>query len=696
MKYLQQNLGNGKITLEKSNVPELKSGQLLIKTSKSLISTGTERMLLEFGKSNIFSKIKNNQDKINLLFDKIRTSGFFSTMEIVQDKLFKPIQIGYSNVGIVQKSLSKKFKKGDRVVSNGFHSEYVNVNENLCCKIPSEVKDENAVFSILGAIALNGIRKIKPQINENVVIYGFGLIGIIATKILRNTGANIIIVDIDEEKRKLAEELGHIFINPNTEDLEKKINIFTNKLGADSILICTYTISSEPLKNSSKIIRKLGTIILIGSCDLNISRKLMYEKEAIFQISKSYGPGRYDYSYEQKNMDYPAEHVRWTINRNLESILNLIKQKKLDFTDLINYKFDLESFDKAYKKVLEEKSLKAILLNYNSGKIDNIEINKIEKVNSTKLTNITKSLFCLGAGSQCKNILLPIFKRNKIFFEKIYSSKPSDTSQLKNKFGFNKICKNEDEIYTEKDGFVLVATPHNLHSEQILKAVKNKKNVFVEKPLAINTEQLISLEKEINNNQNLPLIFCNFNRRYSPLSKIINDSLNKNIPKRILIDVNSSSYGDGTSWISDEEVSGGPIIGESCHFIDLAKYFVNRPISSYDIKCNKISEDFTIFLEFDDSSTAIINYIFGGTKKYPKENIRIFSGGTVSIIDDFIKINQFGMSKLSKKLLLGQDKGHENSIKTFVELLENKKNNIDQLLDNIDTTKIALKLKENC
>ena len=696
MKYLQQNLGNGKISLEKSTVPELKSGQLLIKTSKSLISTGTERMLLEFGKSNIFSKIKNNQDKINLLFDKIKTSGFFSTMEIVQDKLFKPIQIGYSNVGVVQKSLSKNFKKGDRVVSNGFHSEYINVNENLCCKIPNEVKDENAVFSILGSIALNGIRKIKPQINENIVIYGFGLIGIIATKILRNTGANIIIVDIDEEKRKLAEELGHIFINPNNEDLEQKINIFTNKLGADSILICTYTISAEPLKNSSKIIRKLGTIILIGSCDLNISRKLMYEKEAIFQISKSYGPGRYDYSYEQKNMDYPAEHVRWTINRNLESILNLIKRKKLDFTDLINYQFDLESFDKAYKKVLEEKSLKAILLNYNSSKLDNEESYEIKIVNPTKLTNYTKSLFCLGAGNQCKNILLPIFKKNKISFEKIYSSKPSDTSQLKNKFGFNKICKNEDEIYSEKDGFVLITTPHNLHTEQILKAVKNKKNVFVEKPLAINDEQLVDLEREINNNQNLPLIFCNFNRRYSPLSKIINDSLNKNIPKRILIDVNSTSYGDGTNWISDKEVSGGPIIGESCHFIDLAKYFVNRPISSYDIKCNKISEDFTIFLEFDDSSTAIINYIFGGTKKYAKENIKIFSGGTVSIIDDFIKINQFGKSKLSKKLLLGQDKGHENSIKTFIELMENKKNNVNQLLDYVDTTKIALKLKENC
>ena len=183
MRYLQQNLGNGKISLEESTVPELKSGQVLIKTSKSLISTGTERMLLEFGKSNIFSKIKNNQDKINLLFDKIKTSGFFSTMEIVQDKLFKPIQIGYSNVGIVQESLSKKFKKGDRVVSNGFHSEYVKINENLCCKIPNEVKDDNAVFSILGSIALNGIRKIKPQINENIIIYGFGLIGIIAAKI---------------------------------------------------------------------------------------------------------------------------------------------------------------------------------------------------------------------------------------------------------------------------------------------------------------------------------------------------------------------------------------------------------------------------------------------------------------------------------------------------------------------------------
>ena len=395
-------------------------------------------------------------------------------------------------------------------------------------------------------------------------------------------------------------------------------------------------------------------------------------------------------------MDYPAEHVRWTLNRNLESVLNLIKQKKLDFTDLINYEFDLESFDKAYKKVLEEKSLKAILLSYNLDKVDVKKNDVIKILTSTKLTNDSKSLFCLGAGNQCKNILLPLFKKNKITFEKIYSSKPSDTNELKNKFGFNKVCNNEDEIFTEKDGFVLVATPHNVHSAQILKAVKNKKNVFVEKPLAINDVQLENLEEEIKNDQYLPLIFCNFNRRYSPLSRIIKDNLNKNIPKRILIDINSPSYGDGTSWISDEEVSGGPIIGESCHFIDLAKYFVNRPISSYDIKCNNVSEDFTIFLEFDDNSTALINYMFGGTKKYPKENIKIFSGGTVSIIDDFIKINQFGKSKLSKKLLLGQDKGHENSVKTFIDLLKNKKNNINQVLDYIDTTKIALKLKENC
>lgn len=696
MKFLQQNLNNGKISLENGKIPDLKNGQVLIKTSKTLISSGTERMMLEFGKSNIISKINNNKDKINLLFDKIKTSGLFSTLELVKDKLYKPIQIGYSNVGIVEKSKSNKFNLGDRVVSNGFHAEYVNINENLCCKVPNNVSDNDAVFSILGSIALNGIRKINPQINENIVIYGYGLIGNIASKILDNTGANIIIVDINEDKRSVAKKLGYNFINPNKENIEDKINIYTNNHGVDSILICTYTNSEDPINISSKIIRKRGKIILIGSCGLNFSRKLMYDKEATFQVSKSYGPGRYEYLYEQKNYDFPIEFIRWTLNRNIESILNLIKKKKINFNDLIDFEYDINSYEEAYEKILSQNNLKGIILNF-SNLFKNEKIIKIDTQKKNKqIKENLKSLSCLGAGNQCKNILLPIFKKNKAEFNKIYTPQNIDKLQLKNKFNFKEISKDENEIFENKKGFVVISTPHNLHSQQIQKAINKSLNVFIEKPIAINQKQITELLETLSIAKDLPIIFCNFNRRYSSFSKSIKDNLNYDVPKKILIDVNSPKYGNGTNWVSDYEISGGPIIGEACHFIDLAKYYIEKKIVSYDIKSIDKTEEFTIYLEFEDNSTAIINYMFSGNKKYPKEKIKIFSGGTVLSLDNFAKLDIYTNKKETKKIFFGQDKGHENSIKNFLNMLEKKQNNLDQILDYIDTTKITVNLKNNC
>ena len=692
MKYLIQNIFDGKIAINETSIPKINKNEVLIKTIYSLISSGTERSLIEFGKSNILKKIKDNKERVETVIDKIKNDGLITTLGLIEKKINKPIQIGYSNLGIVVETNSPKFKKGDKVISNGFHSEYVKVGHNLCVHVPKDVDDKNAIFSILGSIALNGIRKLNIQIDENIIIFGFGLIGNIASKILKANGVNITVVDIDESKRKDAEKNGYIFCNPKKDNLENLVAQITNNFGCDSALICSNSKDSEPIINAAKTVRKLGKIVLVGEANIELPRKIFYEKEISFEVSKSYGPGRYDYNYEKLGLDYPFEYIRWTENRNIETIINLIRKKALNFEDLVYEIFNLEEFEKAYEIITSKKTNKAVLFKYGDDKNNKENVKKEKKIIYSPSSH---EISAIGAGNHSLSVLFPIFKK-KSDFGYICADSPSNITNSLKKFGFKDSIENEDDLFNNDNvKNLIVTTPHDMHSDALIKSIKNNKNIFLEKPAAINSYEIEEIKKAIEISDNLPIIRINYNRRYSSYCKMIKSKLlNKNVRKSIQINVNTTDYNKTNNWLSDAKRSGGIIVGEACHFIDLAKFFIEEKIDNSTINKSKNS-DFQIMLNFKDDSCAQINYFFSGTKKFPKENIKIFSNGDVVEIDNFknFKSHQKGVKS---NFFSRQDKGHENSIDDFVKKIKGERKQIlDDILDDIDTAKIAITLSNN-
>lgn len=691
MKYLQQNLFNGEIEMSNASIPKIEKNEVLIKSINSLISTGTERSLIQFGKSNLLKKVKDNKERIEIVINKIKNDGLINTLNLVEKKINKPIQIGYSNLGIVVESKSSKFKTGDKVISNGFHAEYVKVGHNLCVKVPNEISDHDAIFSILGSIALNGIRKLKTEINETIVVYGFGLIGNIASRILKASGLNIIVVDIDENKKNDAEKLGFIFCNPMKVDLENFVKNITNNYGCDSVLICTNSKNSEPIIQSSKIVRKLGKIVLIGEAQIEIPRRIFYDKEISFEVSKSYGPGRYDYNYENKGLDYPFEYVRWTENRNIETIINLISKKNVSFKDLIFKEYEIDDFKGAYEIIISNKTSKAVLFRYSlkTQKTENI-LSKIEIKSFSE-----KEFSAIGAGNQSLTILFPIFKK-KGNLNFISGNSAINISNSIKKFGFKNYVENENDLYTNKNvKNLIICTPHHFHADNIIKSIKNDKNIFLEKPMAINLRELDNIQNELNTLIKIPIIRLNFNRRYSRYTRLIKKKLiNPHSSKTIQINVNTKDYSEANNWLADNSKSGGIIIGEACHFIDLAKFLTGSKVEDYKIFKSK-NGDFQIILNFKDDSCAFINYFFNGGSKYPKENVKIFNESDVIEIDNFKSFKSFTRNYKSN-IFSKQDKGHENSIQDFIDkVIGTKKQGIEEVLDYIDTTRISIDLSNN-
>ena len=464
--------------------------KFLIKTSASLISIGTERMLVEFGKANLLSKAAQQPEKVRQVIDKISTDGIYPTLKAVNNKLSDLIPLGYCNVGIVEKigASVSKFKKGDRVVSNGYHAEYISVGQNLCSKVPNSLSEEEAVFAVPGSIALNGIRLAKPQIGETFVVYGLGLIGLLAVQILIANGCRVIGIDFDEKKLDIARSYGAITLNPkkSSNNILSFVSAVTNSQLADGVLICTSSNDNEIISNSANSLRKRGRIILIGTTGLDINRSDFYEKELSFQVSCSYGPGRYDNLYELDGVDYPYEYVRWTAGRNFSAILDLIDFKKINTNSMLPKSIDLLDSPSIYKNL--DNSL-GIIIKFN--KVSSQNTNEpISYSNQNFKSSSKKDSFrttFLGAGNYASSMLMPAFKSNNFYLDTVISKNGLSGLKCKKRFGFNKNLTYKNDIFQDDTPeVVVVATQHHLHSEQILNAMKNDiHNIFVEKPLCI-------------------------------------------------------------------------------------------------------------------------------------------------------------------------------------------------------------------
>jgi predicted dehydrogenase/threonine dehydrogenase-like Zn-dependent dehydrogenase len=681
MKQIIQSFKTGHTELEDVPAPVVGKGNLLIQSTYSLVSLGTERMLVEFGKSNLISKARQQPDKVKQVLDKMRSEGIMPTLEAVFNKLEQPIPLGYCNVGkivAVGESVSG-FKTGDRVASNGHHAEYVAVPQNLIAKIPDNISDEEAAFTVIGAIGLQGIRLLNPTFGETVVVVGLGLIGLLTAQMLKANGCNVIGVDVSDDKCKLASSWGIKTINPaNGDEVVKAVLSQTNNVGADGVIITASAKTNEIIAQSAQMSRKRGRIILVGVIGLDISRADFYEKELSFQVSCSYGPGRYDENYEQKGNDYPLPYVRWTEKRNFEAVLQSISAGQLKVKELITEVVDLQDYQKIYGNIGQSKSI-ASLLRYPQNDNNNITHTVALKDGSFKGAKGVVGI--IGAGNFTKMTMLPALKGSGANFKSISSANGVTGTLLAKKYGFAASTTDNASIYNDADiDLVMITTRHNKHAEQVIQALQSGKHVFVEKPLALNNEELdaiVDIHQQVAN-QSLTLT-VGFNRRFSPHAIAIKKAIGSG-PINIIATMNAGSIPPNV-WVHDLQVGGGRIIGEACHFIDLGAYFTGSKVKSVCMNAlgtapTAQTDNASILLSFEDGSNAVINYFSNGSKVYSKERLEVYSQDRTIIMDNFRKTEAFGF-KGFKGLRTSLDKGHKNQ---FHELIRRVKEGGEPLI----------------
>lgn len=677
MKQILQSLKTGLTEVTDVPVPKVSSGSLLIKTSKTLISAGTEKMLLEFGKAGWINKARQQPDKVKLVLKKIANDGIKPTLETVFQKIDQPLPLGYCNVGVIHEldHSIKNFKKGDRVISNGKHAEVVNVPVNLCAKVPDVVTDQEASFTVLGAVALQGIRLVKPTLGETVVVIGLGLVGLMTVQLLKANGCRVLGLDFDQEKIDLAKKFGAEVVNLNKEDPLKIANIFSRGRGVDAVVVTASTLSDEPIHQAAQMCRKRARIVLVGVTGLNISRDDFYKKELTFQVSASYGPGRYDPNYEEKGHDYPIGFVRWTEQRNFEAVLDMMESGVLDVNSLISHKFNISDANKAYDLISGSIFSLGIILNY-----PGIEINKSSKTISLsnnkdkeKLKNDTKtnkiSLNFIGSGNYATSVLIPAFRDAGSIFHSIASNTGVSGVYAGRKYGFKETTTDVNDIFNDTSTNALViATRHNTHAELTLKGIHAKKNIFVEKPLCLTLEELDKIENAYSNSSS-KILMVGFNRRFAPHVKKMKELLSDTSgPKAMVMIINAGEISKD-HWTQDLEVGGGRIKGEVCHFVDLLRFIANYRIIDYQINImNNLTKDtVSIQLYFEDGSIGTIHYFANGSSDFPKEKLEVFTDGKILKLDNYRKLTGFGWTNFKKMNLWQQDKGQKSCTKAFID-----------------------------
>lgn len=680
MKQLLQNIKNGQTIIEDVPVPTPREGQALVKVSASLVSAGTERMVVEFAEKSYLGKARSRPDLVKQTLDKAKREGIMPTVQAVFNRLDQPMGLGYSTAGTIV-ALGKNmqgFKVGQRVACAGggyaTHAEYNVVPRNLLTPLPKNVDFESAAFTTLGAIALHGFRLAEPQLGENVAVIGLGLLGLLTIQIASAAGCNVLGIDIDPKRVKLASSLNVQAVT--RKQAESAAAAFTANRGFDSIIICADTSSNDPVELAGVIARDRAKVVATGAVGLNFPRKVYYEKEISFINSRSYGPGRYDSNYEENGQDYPIGYVRWTEGRNFQAVVDLLSSRKLKVESLISHRFDIEDGVKAYEVITGKKKepFLGVLLTYPP--VEKLEGSKAVKLNvqTFKRSNVV-TLGVLGAGLFANSTLLPILKNNKDFeLVGIASSGGLHAQHSGKKFGFQYATSSEDEIINDKNiNTVAILTRHDSHADLVVKALKAGKHVFVEKPLAINNVQLLAISKQLKVNSQ-SLLTVGFNRRFAPLIQNLKSQIvNRAEPLHAHYRVNAG-FIPANHWTQDPAIGGGRIIGEACHFIDVLTFLVGAPpvsVTAHALPNNgKYSEDnVSMTFTFPDGSIGVVDYLANGDKSMPKERLEVFCEGLVAVLDDYVSLTAVKDGK--KKVESGaQDKGWRAEMSAFAEAIK--------------------------
>ena len=706
MLQIIQDLRSGETSLFEVPIPSIRPGCVLIKTTKSLVSIGTERSLVEFGKANLINKARQQPEKVAMVLDKIQAEGLVPTLEAVFKKLDQPLPLGYCNVGkIIEVGEGvTDYKIGDRVVSNGPHAEFVCVPQNLIAPIPESVSDDQAAFTVIGSIGLQGIRLCDPTLGETIVVIGLGLIGLLTAQLLQMNGCKVIGVDIDESKTKLAEDLGINCCPPGKyQDPVSFIRQATDNLGADGVIITASTKSNQVIAQAARMSRKRGRIVLVGVIGLNLSRSDFYQKELTFQVSCSYGPGRYDASYEDQGIDYPASYVRWTENRNFRAILDALNRGALRVDPMISNQLELHEFNRIYGEIKDDKSI-ATILNYPEfppGHDHPITIkNPTRKFDSKKPV-----IAVIGAGNFVRMTLLPSLSKTDCNVKYIASKDGLNSTVLSKKYDIEYSVTDHQKILEDPTvNLVIIATRHNLHAGQVLDCLKAGKHVFVEKPLCLNLEELEQIVNCYNDHEkgNRSLLTVGFNRRFSPHVVKAKELIgNGEQPISMVITINAG-FIPSDSWVQDLKQGGGRIIGEACHFFDLAVFLCNSLItrvcmSGLGIDPKMDTDNASILLNFANGSTAVVNYFANGSQKYPKERIEVHASGKSMVIDNFRTTRGYGFKEF-KKLNTRLDKGHDKQFDLLVSRMKESGDALipfDQIVNTSKASFSALKSLSN-
>ncbi|MBL8080959.1 MAG: bi-domain-containing oxidoreductase [Anaerolineales bacterium] len=675
MKQLLQNIKNGKTIIEDVPVPTPRDGQALVKVAASLVSAGTERMVVEFAEKSYLGKARSRPDLVKQTLDKAKREGVMPTVQAVFNRLDQPMALGYSTAGTIV-ALGKNmqgFKVGQRVACAGggyaTHAEYNVVPKNLLTPLPKNVDFESAAFTTLGAISLHGFRLAEPQLGENVAVIGLGLLGLLTIQIAAAAGCNVLGIDLDPKRIKLASSLGLQAVS--RKNAESAAAAFTANRGFDSIIICADTSSNDPIELAGVIARDRAKVVATGAVGLNIPRKIYYEKEIAFINSRSYGPGRYDSNYEENGNDYPIGYIRWTEGRNFQSVVDLLSSRKLKVESLISHRFSIEDGIQAYEVITGKKKepFLGVLLTYPH--VEKLEGSKVVKFNvpTFKPSNAVR-LGVLGAGLYANATLLPVLKNNKDFeLVGIASSGGLHAQHSGKKFGFHYATSSDDEIINDKNiNTVAILTRHDSHSDLVVKALKAGKHVFVEKPLAINSAQLSAIRKQLKANSQ-SLLTVGFNRRFSPLAQSLFSLLShRNEPLHAHYRINAG-YLPSNHWTQDEALGGGRIIGEACHFIDLITFLVGTTPISVSAHAlpngGKYREDnVSMTFTFPDGSIGVVDYLANGDKSMPKERLEVFCEGMIAVLDDYVSLTTVKDGK-KKVESMAQDKGWKAEMSAF-------------------------------
>ena len=674
MKQLLQSLTTGAIEFPELPSPAVVSGQLLIRSSISLVSAGTERMLVDFGKANWIDKARQQPDKVQQVLEKASTDGLFTTLDAVRSKLDQPLALGYCNVGTVVAVGSGVvgFQVGDRVASNGPHAELVAVPQHLCAPIPAGVSDEAASFTVLASIGLQGIRLAQPTLGETFVVSGLGLIGMLTAQLLAAQGCRVLGLDPDSAKCALAEQLGVAALNlsldvdPVAWCLER-----TNGIGADGVLITAATSSSEPLHVAAQACRQRGRIVLVGVTGLELRRDLFYKKELSFQVSCSYGPGRYDPAYEQQGHDYPIGFVRWTEQRNFQAVLHALATGALRTEPLISHRFPIEQSSEAYDLLSSPEPSLGILLRY--PETADPEQRVIPLPAATESVAPSQPLLSvIGAGNYASRMLIPSFVKAGAHFHTLAASSGIGPVHLGRKFGFRQASTDIPSLLANPSvNSVVIATRHDSHAALVQQALYAGKHVFVEKPLCLTADELSAIEAA---HTGQALLMVGFNRRFAPLLLDLQQQLSRQQgPKAFVYTCNAGAI-PADHWTQDPAAGGGRLLGEACHFVDLLRYLAASPIEDLQLISaadrKPCPDTFSLQLRFADGSIGTVNYFANGSKAFPKERLDVFCDGKVLQLDNYRKLKAWGIPGFHTRRLLSQDKGQEACCAEFIKAIE--------------------------